>query len=252
MELKEQREKCNCFVLARIMNTVSKELLSGIVYADDADTVWSNLKERFDKVDGSKIYLLHREICTIHQGNLTVSGYFTNLRLLWDEFDAFVPSPSCTCDKSRIYVDQQAYLRLFAFLMGLNEVFGQAHSQILMMNPLPNVSKAYAMIVEDKGQRMTAGTQSRRESLEPIALYAGRGNFQRNNDARRGNIQRNNMRSPQLKKKNWDKICDYCNVQGHVKLDCYKLNGYPPDWKFKKKQPENFASGYDQNFTGQM
>ncbi|KAG5611584.1 hypothetical protein H5410_022865 [Solanum commersonii] len=95
-------------------------------------------------------------------------------------------------------------------------------------------------------------TQSRRESLEPIALYAGRGNFQRNNDARRGNIQRNNMRSPQLKKKNWDKICDYCNVQGHVKLDCYKLNGYPPDWKFKKKQPENFASGYDQNFTGQM
>ena len=201
MELEEQWEKCNCFVLAWIMNTVSKELLSGIVYANDATTVWNDLKDRFDKVDGSRIYQLHREICTIHQGNLTVSGYFTKLRLLWDEFDAFVPPPSCNCDRSRIYVDQQAYLSLFAFLMGLNDVFGQARSQILMMNPLPNVSKAYAMIVADEGQRMTAGTQSRREIMEPTALYAGRGNFQRNNDTGKGNMQRNNMRSSQLKKK---------------------------------------------------
>ncbi|XP_010327249.1 uncharacterized protein [Solanum lycopersicum] len=186
-----------CFVLG----TLSKELLSGIVYANDAATVWSDLKERFDKVDGSRIYQLHREICTIHQGNLIVSGYFTTLRLLWDEFNAFVPPPSCNCDKSRIYVDQQAYLRLFAFLMGLNDGFGQARSQILMMNPLPNVSKAYAMIVANEGQRMTAGTQSRREIMEPTALYAGRGNFQRNNHTGRGNMQRNNMRTSQLKKK---------------------------------------------------
>ncbi|KAG5623561.1 hypothetical protein H5410_008779 [Solanum commersonii] len=36
LELAEQWEKCNAFVLAWIMNTVSKELLSGIVYASDA------------------------------------------------------------------------------------------------------------------------------------------------------------------------------------------------------------------------
>jgi len=110
LELEQQWEKCNYFVLAWIINTVSKKLLSGIVYADDAATLWSDLKERFDKVDGSKIYQLHREICTIHQGNLTVSGYFTKLRLLWDDFDAFVPPLSCNCDKLSIYVDQQAYL----------------------------------------------------------------------------------------------------------------------------------------------
>ena len=82
MEFEEQWEKCNCFVLAWIMNTVSKELLSGIMYADDATTVWKDLKERFDKIDGSRIYQLHREICTIHQGDSTVSNYFTKLRLL--------------------------------------------------------------------------------------------------------------------------------------------------------------------------
>ncbi|KAK4726668.1 hypothetical protein R3W88_031585 [Solanum pinnatisectum] len=155
-ELEEQWEKCNAFVLAWIMNT----LLSGIVYATDAAMVWADLKGRFDKVDGSRGYQLHREICTIHQGNLTVSAYFSKLRLLWDEFDALVPPPSCKYDKSRTYVDHLACLRSFAFLMGLNEVFGHARSQVLMMNPLPSVGKAYAMITTDEGQRMTTSAHS--------------------------------------------------------------------------------------------
>lgn len=90
-EMKEQWEKFNAFMLAWIMHTVSKELLSSIVYATDAAMVWVDLKERFDKVDESRGYQLHREICTISQGNLSVSTYFSKLRLLWDEFDALVP-----------------------------------------------------------------------------------------------------------------------------------------------------------------
>lgn len=46
-------ERCNAIVLSWIMNSVSKELLSGIVYSTDACGVWRDLKERFDKVDGS-------------------------------------------------------------------------------------------------------------------------------------------------------------------------------------------------------
>ncbi|XP_015057608.1 uncharacterized protein LOC107003863 [Solanum pennellii] len=69
-ELDEQWGKCNAFVLAWIINTVPKELLSGIVYASDAAILWENLKERFYKVDGSMIYQLHRDICTIHQGKI--------------------------------------------------------------------------------------------------------------------------------------------------------------------------------------
>lgn len=134
------------------MKTVSKELLSGIVYATNATMVWADLKERLDKVDGSRGYQLHMEICTIHQGNLTVSAYFLKLRLLWDEFDALVPLPSCKCDKSRTYVDHLACLRLFDFLMGLNEVYSHVRSQILMMYPLPSVEKAYSMIMADKSQ----------------------------------------------------------------------------------------------------
>ncbi|XP_049411245.1 uncharacterized protein LOC125874406 isoform X2 [Solanum stenotomum] len=105
--------------------------------------------------------------------------------------------------------------------MGLNEVYGHAHSQILMMNPLPSVGKAYAMIMGDEGQRTTANLHTGGSILESTALYA----------AGKGNLQK----KYQGKKKNWDKICDYCKIQGHIKEDCFRLIGYPADWKFKRK-----------------
>lgn len=96
---------------------------------------------------------------------------------MWDEFDALVPLPSCNCDKSRSYVDHLACLRLFSFLMGLSEVYVHARSQILMMSPLPSVGKAYAMIIEDEGQRLTASSHISSYAPEQLALYAGRDNF---------------------------------------------------------------------------
>lgn len=77
---------------------------------------------------------------------------------MWDEFDALVPPPSCNCDNSRIYIDHLACLRLFAFLMGLNDVYAHTCSQILMISPLSSVGKAYAMIMADKGQRLASNT----------------------------------------------------------------------------------------------
>lgn len=42
---------CNVIVLLWLMNTVSEELLNGIVYTMSASIVWADLKERFDKVN---------------------------------------------------------------------------------------------------------------------------------------------------------------------------------------------------------
>ncbi|KAK6774393.1 hypothetical protein RDI58_029632 [Solanum bulbocastanum] len=61
-EMHEQWETCNAIVLSWLMNTVSEELLSGIVYATTTFSVWADLKEIFDKVNHMRIYQLHREI----------------------------------------------------------------------------------------------------------------------------------------------------------------------------------------------
>ena len=107
------------------MNVVSAELFGRIVYATNANIVWKDLKERFDKVHG---YQLQKEICTIYQGNSTISTYFSTLRLLRDDFDVLVSPPSCKCVKSIAYVDILTCFKIFSFLMGLNEVYGHVRS----------------------------------------------------------------------------------------------------------------------------
>jgi len=64
------------------MNCVSKELLGGIVYSTNAASVWKDLAERYDKVDGSRIFQLHKKIATVSQGTSSISAYFSRLREL--------------------------------------------------------------------------------------------------------------------------------------------------------------------------
>ena len=128
-ELDEQWETCNAIVLSWLMNSVSEDLLSGIVYATSAYTVWQDLKERFDKVNRMRIYQLYREINTLSQGTDSVSSYYTKLKNLWGEFDALVPAPSCACPKSKEYADHLYQFRLIQFLRGLNESYEQVREK---------------------------------------------------------------------------------------------------------------------------
>lgn len=72
-ELHEQWETCNAIMPSWLMSTVSGELLSGIVYATSAYTLWEDLKEHFDKVNRMRIYQLHRKINSLSQGTDSVS-----------------------------------------------------------------------------------------------------------------------------------------------------------------------------------
>lgn len=74
------------------MNSVRKDALSTLIYAFNAHSVWIDLKERVDKLNGSRMFFLHREIVTLTQGTLSVSNCFSCIRTLWDEFDSLMRS----------------------------------------------------------------------------------------------------------------------------------------------------------------
>ncbi|XP_075098944.1 uncharacterized protein LOC142175843 [Nicotiana tabacum] len=111
--LYELWEKCNVIFLSWIMNVVSKELLSGIMYKS-----------------------------SVHK-----------LTDLWEEYDALMTCPGCDCPESKSYSEHFVYQRLLQFLMGLNESYAQPRSQNVMMSPVPSINKAYSMIVSEKSQR---------------------------------------------------------------------------------------------------
>ncbi|XP_070036107.1 uncharacterized protein [Nicotiana tomentosiformis] len=146
-------ERCNTIVLSWLMNCVSAELLSEIVYSSNACALWNELKERFDKVDCTRIFQIHKQIATINQGTCSVAIYFSKLKLLWTEFDCFAPIPGYDWAKSREFIVFMERLKLLQFLMGLNELYEQAHNQILMIVPAPTLNKAYSMLTERESQR---------------------------------------------------------------------------------------------------
>ncbi|XP_075494865.1 uncharacterized protein LOC142532452 [Primulina tabacum] len=207
----QQWEMCNALVLSWIINTVSKDIFRGIVYATEAYVVWSDLKEQFDKVNGSRIFALHREIGRLTQGDSTIFVYFCKLKQLWDEYSSLVTLPSGECATSRTYIEHDQHQRLLQFLMGLNESYLQIRSQILMMTPLPTVGQAFSIISQEESHRAMISVEA------PVAVF----------------FSHQSRRDPQQKEV---LKCDYCNWNGHTRATCYRLNGYPPGHKMFKPQ----------------
>ena len=57
------------------------------------------------------------------------------------------------------------------FLMGLNESYSAIRGQILLMNPLPDVAKAYSSIVQEEKQRSLGAA---REMMENSSMVVQR------------------------------------------------------------------------------
>ncbi|XP_070020289.1 uncharacterized protein [Nicotiana sylvestris] len=215
----------NYSVWSRAMRIAILELLSGIVYSSNASAVWEDPKERFDKVNCSRIFHIRREIDIARQGTSSISTYFSKLRVLWTEFDSLAPIPSYDAANSREFVQFMERQKLLHFLMGLNESYEQARSQLLMMIPVPSVNKAYSMLMERESQKTMASASTSLDAGEMAALLTNR------------------VGNQQKPKKNYNLYCDYCKLKSYTRDICYKLVGYPNDHKFKKKcNPQGTAN----------
>ncbi|XP_073143942.1 uncharacterized protein [Henckelia pumila] len=212
----KQWERCNAIVLSWIMNGVSKEIFYGIVYFTDAKSVWDDLKERFDKVNGSRIFSLHREIGRLSQGQNTISVYYSKIRQLWDEYSSLVTLPSCSCESAKQYMEHDQQLKLLQFLMGLNDSYSQIRSHILMMHPLPSVGQAFAIVTQEECHRSLS-------SMGPILAETPNAAFYSSQERRRNTL-----------------FCEHCKWPGHTKSRCYKLVGYPPNHKMYKGKPQGW------------
>ncbi|KAL0373108.1 UNVERIFIED_CONTAM: hypothetical protein Scaly_0992400 [Sesamum calycinum] len=152
--------------------------------------------------------------------NMDVVSYYTQLTMLWDELECVDPTPDCSCSSQRSMADKIASTQLMQFLMGLNDSFDAIRSQILVMDPLPIVDKAYSLVLRVESQRQG------QLNIEDITNNATM--MVRNTDFRKSV----GAKSYQKKKTYVDKKnlqCDNCNRLGHSRDTCFKLHGFP-DW----------------------
>ena len=75
--------KCyNGMVLSWILNSMSKDLLSSVIYLNTAREVWINLKNRFSQGNGPRVFELRRMVSNLSQENLILSSYYTKFKII--------------------------------------------------------------------------------------------------------------------------------------------------------------------------
>uniref|UniRef100_A0A2N9EQW3 Retrotransposon Copia-like N-terminal domain-containing protein n=1 Tax=Fagus sylvatica TaxID=28930 RepID=A0A2N9EQW3_FAGSY len=193
--------RCNTMVISWLLNSLSKEIASSVIYANTAREIWEDLKERFAQGNGPRIFEIQKSISTLSQDQSSMSNYYTRLKSLWDELNNFRSILDCSCGALKVLLDNKQHEYVMQFLMGLNDSFSHVRAQILMTDPLPTITKAFALVVqEERGEA-------------PRNHYGGKGQF--------------------IKKERH--LCNHCGITGHTVDKCYKLHGYPPGYKFKNK-----------------
>ena len=77
--LASQWERCNAVVLNWILGCVSQDLYLGQIFSKKASIVWQELKDTYDKVDGSVTFNLHQKINSLTQNGAPLAEYYHKL-----------------------------------------------------------------------------------------------------------------------------------------------------------------------------
>ncbi|XP_035830652.1 uncharacterized protein LOC118479895 [Helianthus annuus] len=215
-------QRCNDMVISWIINTLAREISESVLYVQTASQLWKELNDRYGQANGTKFYQLQKSLCEISQGNSNIASYFTKIKCIWDEISSLYTIPPCSCGTYQEMVKREEEQRLIQFLMGLNSTYDAIRGNILMMQPLPSISQAYALLIHDEKQKeIHPATQS---FTEASAMHV------------QNQSQGNSYNKPgDLKKV----ICENCKKPGHATNKCYRLIGFPKDFKFTK--PKRFA-----------
>ncbi|XP_012847900.1 PREDICTED: uncharacterized protein LOC105967846 [Erythranthe guttata] len=98
--------------------------------------------------------------------------------------------------------------------MGLDDVmYGTVRSNILSMEPLPNINRAYAMIIQEERHRNIARSNEDRSDAVGFSAQLG-----------------SHARAAAVRNKEKPGICTHCGKSGHDAKTCYQIVGYPEWW----------------------
>ncbi|XP_072078069.1 uncharacterized protein [Arachis hypogaea] len=79
-----------------ILNTIEPSLQTTVAYAENAKTLWEDIKERFSVVNGPRIQQLKADLTRCKQEGAFMAAYYGKLKILWDELTNCDQIPKCT------------------------------------------------------------------------------------------------------------------------------------------------------------
>ena len=226
-------------VIPWILHAVEKRISDSILFSNSSRQIWLDLEQRFGQADGTKFFQVKKDLYSISQGNNDIAAYFTEIKKLWDEHDSMIAVPTCSCgvNCATYKYDQKMKEKeqLIQLLVGLNDVYKGVRGNILMSRPLPNVSEAYYMLLQEEHQREMSSEihmipqsaalyNASNGSQEPLGLMSknpGYNNIGGKTNGYRSNFNGNNGNN---------------SLSNCPSSDSYSHNGYPPKNSATRKQ----------------
>ncbi|XP_006582509.1 uncharacterized protein [Glycine max] len=167
---------------------MTPKIATSVIWLTQASYVWNALRNWFSQGNYIRILQLHSDLYSLKQ-----------------------------------VVAKQKYRDIdsvLCFLQVLNDLYNQARSQILMLDPLPSLDKVFSIIIQQERHMNLAilPTPTVVLVVQPAPSFTtaspGRG---------RG-----------YSKQGQSRHCTHCGKNNHTVDTCFAKHGYPPGWKSKK------------------
>ncbi|XP_071695604.1 uncharacterized protein [Rutidosis leptorrhynchoides] len=125
------------------------DVYNGQFFCKTAESIWSELKETYDKVDASVTFNLYQKFNSCSQSGQPLPDYYHNLNAMWRQFDDMIKIDDIV-SANKSFQEHDQFLKLMQFLMGLDDVYVPIRSQILTSDPVPYVKTAFYIISRDE------------------------------------------------------------------------------------------------------
>ncbi|XP_071693320.1 uncharacterized protein [Rutidosis leptorrhynchoides] len=214
--LANQWERCNA-VLSWILGYVSDELYYGQIYSIIASVIWDELKETYDKVDGSVMFNLYQKINCLTQGGSSVQ-------------------------------EHNNHLKLMQFLMGFDDIYVDLRSNILSRDPLPSVKSAFLIVSREESHR---NVNDKKPVTETAAFFSNKPknsavqtDLKCKKCLRTGHTIDRCFEIVGYPPRNNNMKCTKCGLTDHTVDKCFEVVGYPPNFKRKSFNQQTNSKSY--------
>ncbi|XP_016205051.1 uncharacterized protein LOC107645516 [Arachis ipaensis] len=165
-------------------------------------------------------------------------AYYTKMKSLWEDLNNFRPIPDCvnctsvcSCGLNIIREHRQEDCTT-RFLRGLNDQYANVRSQLMLMNPTPDIDAAFSMLTQQERQF---------NECNESKVFFNR-SMQSNNESNRGRgIGRG--RHQALGRGQGSRVqCTFCDKTSHTIETCYKKHGLPPHLRQRQISSVNYIA----------
>jgi len=186
---------------------------------ESVKNLWVDLQQRLSIGNRAHIYQLKADLVGCKQMGQIVIAYYGKVKVMWDELVSYEPTPTCKfrgcqCDIMKELEKKKGEDKVHKFFMGLDDtIYGTVHSNILSMQPLPKLNRAYAIIVQEKRHKNIA--KSKRERVDVVGFVMQVGT---------------EVKAAVVQTKENGATCNHYGKIGHDANDCFQVIDYLDWW----------------------